>query len=73
MAGNTAYRIIMTERWTYLNAQHNPVDGYRITFELPDGIVDHIQIPESQLDPDIVGPLIEEKVLRHDAVNLLSS
>jgi hypothetical protein len=62
------YKIMMRERWTFLNSRGNPVDGYRITFMLEDGTVDWVDIPEKQYNPDAVESAIQEKIIRHEAV-----
>jgi hypothetical protein len=62
------YKIMMRERWTFLNSRGNPVDGYRITFMLEDGTVDWVDIPEKQFNPDAVEQAIQEKIIRHEAV-----
>jgi hypothetical protein len=62
------YKIMMRERWTFLNSRGNPVDGYRITFMLEDGTVDWVDIPEKQFNPDAVEQAINEKIIRHEAV-----
>ncbi len=65
------FEILLKERWTFLNPQGNPVEGYRITFRMADGTTDYIKITEDQLDPEIVGKKIEEKVIRHNAIDEL--
>jgi hypothetical protein len=62
------YKIMMRERWTFLNSRGNPVDGYRITFMLEDGTVDWVDIPEKQFNPDAVEQAIQEKIIRHESV-----
>ena len=62
------FKIIMRERWDWLNAQRNPVKGYRITFELADGTVDYVLIPETQYGAEAVAGAIAEKLARHEEV-----
>ena len=62
------FEIIMQERWTYLNAQSNPVDGYRITFRMDDGTVDHVLLREGELEPEAVMDRIADKIARHQAI-----
>lgn len=63
------YNILLTERWTYLNAQNNPVDGYRITFEVAStGSVDHVIIAENQYTASTVDAAIRERVKEHESI-----
>ncbi len=63
------YSITMVERWTFLNAQRNPTDGYRVTFLISDlGITDHIVIAETAYGPDNVKSAIQDKVKLHKAL-----
>jgi len=62
------YRIVLRERFTFLNALGNPVQGYRVTFEMADGTVDYVNIPEGDYDPDHVRAAITDKIERHQAV-----
>ena len=67
------FKIVLRERWTWLNPQRNPVEGYRITFQLADGTVDYVLLPEGQYDPDAVAAAIGEKLARHEAVMQLGA
>lgn len=62
------FKIMSRERWTFLNARGNPVDGYRITFMMEDGTIDYVDVPEKQYNPDTVADMIAEKIARHEAV-----
>lgn len=60
------YDIMMVERWTFLNAQRNPVDGYRVTFFVPElNVTDHVIIAEAAYNPDNVNAAIEDKITLH--------
>jgi hypothetical protein len=67
------YQILQVERWTFLDARSNPVNGYRVTFRMEDGTIDFVDIREHELDPKIVGPMIEEKIIRHQAIRELGT
>jgi hypothetical protein len=63
------YKIVMVERWTFLNQQRNPTDGYRVTFEIPGhGITDHVIMAVAAYNPDNVRKAIEDKVEQHLAL-----
>ena len=52
------------------------VDGrlrkvYRIWFQLPDGTIDWIDVPEDQYDPNTVKSMIESLVAKHAAIKSL--
>jgi len=60
------YEIKLVERWTFLNEQRNPVDGYRVTFTIPAlGITDHVLVAKSAYGPDKVKGLITEQIEQH--------
>lgn len=63
------YTIELVERWTFLNAQGNPTDGYRVTFHIPDlDIVDHVILAEANYSKENVQRAIEEKIKTHTDV-----
>jgi hypothetical protein len=60
------YKITMVERWTFLNDQRNPVDGYRVTFSIPNlAVIDHVVLAEAAYTPDNVKKAITDKVVLH--------
>ena len=62
------YEIKITERVTFLNERHNPVDGYRVTFELDNGWIDYVDLPKGQYSAANVKAAIEKAVKVHDAI-----
>lgn len=65
MAG---YTIKLIERVVFLNERHNPVDGYRVTFELPNGVIDWIDLPVAQYNDANVKAAIDKAVKLHDSI-----
>jgi len=60
------YEIVMVERVTFLDARNNPVDGYRITFQIADtGITDWVDVPERLYEREYVEQQIVAKLERH--------
>ena len=60
------YEIKLVESWKFLNAQRNPVSGYRVTFSIPSlNVTDHIVITESQYTPENVKKAIKKKIELH--------
>lgn len=62
------YKILQRERWTFLDARGNPTDGYRVTFEMPDGTVDWVDVPKKQYKKATVDKAIEAAIAIHLAV-----
>lgn len=63
------YQVVMRERQLFLDARNNPVNGYRVTFEMADGSVDWVDVSENMyLDPEFVKAKIEEKIEAHDKI-----
>jgi len=62
------YEIRMVERATFLNERSNPVDGYRVTFAMPDGTVDWVEVPKAQYQPAVVKAQIEALIKQHQAM-----
>jgi len=63
------YAIVLVERWTFLNEQRNPTDGYRVTFSIPDlGMTDHIIIAKANYNPTNVKKAIQAQVSVHKAM-----
>jgi len=62
------YEIKMTERATFLNERLNPVDGYRITFQMSDGTIDWIELPKAQYNSENVKAAIALSVKLHEAI-----
>jgi len=62
------YTIIKAQRWTFLDELGNPVDGYRVSFVMPNGMVDYVYIPEREYSKDAIIALIKEKVAKHKEV-----
>lgn len=60
--------ILQRERVTFLDARQNPVDGYRVTFQLPDGTVDWVDLPKSMYTKAKVTKAITAAVKRHSDV-----
>lgn len=63
------FTIIQRERTTFLDARHNPVDGYRVTFELADGTIDWVDVPKSMYNKKNVDKAIAKAVERHADVS----
>jgi hypothetical protein len=66
------YEIKMRERVTFLNERSNPVDGYRVTFQLADGTIDWIDLPKAQYNKANVAAAIEAAVTLHESVTAKS-
>jgi hypothetical protein len=62
------YEIKLVERVTFLNERSNPVDGYRVTFELSDGTIDWIDLPKAQYNKTNVSKAIEGAIKLHESV-----
>ena len=62
------YTIIKAQRWTFLDELGNPVDGYRVSFVMPNGMVDYVYVPEREYSKDTVLALIKAKVALHKEV-----
>jgi len=62
------YTIIKAQRWTFLDELGNPVDGYRVSFTMPNGMVDYVYVPEREYSKDAIIALIKEKVAKHKEV-----
>ena len=62
------YTIIKAQRWTFLDELSNPVDGYRVSFVMPNGMVDYVYVSEREYSKDTVIALIKEKVAKHKEV-----
>ena len=62
------YEIKMTERATFLNERLNPVDGYRITFQMADGTIDWIELPKAQYNAEAVKAGILLSVKLHESI-----
>ncbi len=64
------YKVELVEAWTFLNAQRNPTDGYRITFRIAkSGSIDHIIVTRDEYsDKNTVQRLIKEAVARNLAI-----
>jgi hypothetical protein len=63
-----SYEIKLVERVTFLNERSNPIDGYRVTFELPEGTIDWIDLPKGQYNKANVAKAIEAALKLHEAV-----
>jgi len=68
-----AYDIKLVERVTFLNERSNPVDGYRVTFELSDGTVDWVDLPKGQYNKANVVKAIEAALKLHEGVTTKSA
>jgi hypothetical protein len=66
------YEIKMVERVTFLNERNNPVDGYRVTFQMTDGTIDWIDLPKPQYNKANVAAAIEAAVKLHESVTTKS-
>lgn len=62
------YEIKLVERVTFLNDRLNPVDGYRVTFELEDGTIDWVDLPKASYNKANVEKAIAEAVKIHSEV-----
>jgi hypothetical protein len=61
-------KIKIVERVTFLNERSNPVDGYRVTFELENGFIDWVDLPRAQYNPANVKKAIDEAAKVHEGV-----
>ncbi len=65
-----AYSVTHTEPWTYLNELRNPVQGFRVTFNiLPVNEVHTAYVPT--LDAPVVKAAIETQVKQREALMAL--
>lgn len=63
----TSYTINNTEPWTYLDGLRNPVNGYRVTFNLTQYNETH-SVNVKTLAAQEVGKAIAEVVAQRDAL-----
>jgi hypothetical protein len=52
----------------FLNERNNPVDGYRVTFELPNGVIDWIDLPKAQYSDANIKTAIDKAVKLHESI-----
>ena len=62
------YTIIKAQRWTFLDELGNPVDGYRVSFVMPNGMIDYVYMPEREYSKSAIIALIASKVAKHKEV-----
>lgn len=68
MAEEIKYEILQKERWTFLDARHNPVEGYRVTFRLDDGTTDWVDIRKDDYNAKSVKKAIQAAAKIHLAI-----
>lgn len=59
------YTIIKKARTNFLDATGGGVDGYRIYYQMSDGLTDYVEIPKAQFSVDAVRQAIEEQIESH--------
>lgn len=62
------YIVKLVENWTFLNARGNPVAGYRISFETPEGYEGYVEIPRAQLGSEAADEAIKVEIAKLRAV-----
>jgi hypothetical protein len=67
------YEIKLVERVTFLNERMNPVDGYRVTFQMTDGTIDWVDLVKGQYNKANVASAIDAAVKLHESVTTKSA
>ena len=62
------YKVTLVERATFLNERSNPVDGYRVTYQLDTGIVDWVELPKAAYNAANVKAAIDAAVKLHETI-----
>lgn len=55
-------------RTNFLDQTGHAVDGYRVYYEMRDGMVDYVEIEKSQYDAENVRAMIEAEIEEHVAL-----
>lgn len=62
------YRIGRRVRTNFLDRSGLSVDGYRVYYEMSDGMTDYVEIPKAQFSAGVVKEAIEEQIKAHEEI-----
>lgn len=66
-------KVLQVEPWTFLDARHNPVEGYKVTFRTDLGMTGTIDIAKADFAPEKVSDLVGEEAVKIDTVMSLTT